>query len=197
MIQRDPFRDDFFYNNRKQIRILRRMKVFLLLLSWCIVTLAASTPARCEEIDLDFDTIIAVESIEDSGQPLLRVDVDPRLPFHFLADGAMAYGMFRIHPRHDKVKHLLGGYVISNVSTGLLHLYLPDDLKHRNLLVGLIGFGAGSLAGVAKELIDVQGYGTPSVKDAAATALGAGLGALTLNLTFDLKFNKSQKRRTL
>jgi hypothetical protein len=63
-------------------------------------------------------------------------------------------------------------------------------------LAGLIGFGAGALAGVAKELIDAQGYGTPSVKDAAATGLGAGLGALTLNLTFDLKFKKAKKRRT-
>jgi hypothetical protein len=172
------------------------MKKIMFLLAWCVITLVTSTSAHCEEIAFDPETITAIEAIEDNGQPLLRVEVDPRLPLHFLADGVMAYGMFRIHQRHDKIKHLLGGYVISNVSTGLLHLYLPDDLKHRNLLAGLIGFGAGALAGVAKELIDAQGYGTPSVKDAAATGLGAGLGALTLNLTFDLKFKKAKKRRT-
>jgi len=173
------------------------MKNILLLLSWFAVTIAVSAPARCEEIDFDPASVTAVETVEDNGKSYLRVDLDPRLPLHLLADGAMAYGMFRIHSSQDKMKHLLAGYVISNVSSGMLQLYLPDDLKHRKLLVGLIGFGAGALAGVAKEVIDAQGYGTPSVQDAVATALGAGLGTLTIDLTFDLNFKPSKKRKRL
>jgi hypothetical protein len=173
------------------------MKKLLLLLSWFAVTLAVSTPARCQEIVFDPSTVTSVEAIEDNGKPFLRVDLDPRLPLHMLADGAMAYGMFRLHSSQDKMKHLLAGYVISNVSSGMLQLYLPDNIKHRKLLVGLIGFSAGALAGVAKEVIDAQGYGTPSVQDAVATALGAGLGSLTIHLTFDLNFNQSKRRKRL
>jgi hypothetical protein len=172
------------------------MKQVLSYLSLLAVILAVNTSARAEEFQFDPETVTGVEQIQIQGEPQLRVDLDPRLPIHFLADGAIAYGMFRLHPRHDKAKHILAGYVVSNVSTGLLQLYLPDDLKHRQLLAGLIGFGAGALAGVAKELVDLQGYGTPSVADALATAAGAGLGTITLNLTLDIKFKKTKKRRT-
>lgn len=36
-----------------------------------------------------------------------------------------------------------------------------------------LGLAAGILAGLAKELLDRMGYGTPDVKDFIATALGA------------------------
>lgn len=175
---------------------MNRIRILLCLF---FSTLNAFPPAQAQTVEIDFEpgAITAVEPIRAHDQNWIRLDLDPRIPLHLLADGAIAYGMFRIDPRQDKVKHLMAGYVISNVSTGLLQLYLPDDLKHRSLVAGLIGFGAGTLAGVAKEMLDAQGFGTPSTADAVATAAGAGLGALTLNLTFDLKFPKTKKRRKL
>ncbi len=175
---------------------MNRIRIFLFLFLTTLNTLP-SAHAGTVETDFEPTTITAVETLEEDGQPWIRLQLDPRLPLHFVGDGAIAYGMFRIHPRHDKARHIMAGYVISNVSTGLLQLYLPDNLEHRSLVAGLIGFGAGAMAGIAKEMLDAQGYGTPSIQDAAATALGAGLGALTLNLTLDLKFSKTKKRRTL
>ena len=174
------------------------MYQMLTLLSVLFSILSATSIAHAStELDFDPQSILAVEPVEEDGQPYLRLDLDPRLPLHFVADGAIAYGMFRLDPKFDKTRHILAGYVISNVSTGLLHLYLPDNLKHRKLVAGLIGFSAGAVAGIAKELIDARGYGVPSVQDAVATAIGAGLGTVTLSLTFNLKPTQPKKRSPL
>lgn len=171
------------------------MNRFTLFWTLLIAPFILSNPASSQEIPFDPASVTAVEPVEENGRPLLRLDFDPRLPIHFLADGALTYGMFRLSPTQDKAKHFIAGYVISNASTGLLHLYLPDDMKHRKLVAGLIGFGAGALVGVAKEVLDARGFGTPDPADALATAAGAGMGAITLNLTFSLNFNKTKKRR--
>lgn len=59
----------------------------------------------------------------------------------------------------DKQAHFFAGAAIA----ATIALYLDP----------VIGLAAGILAGLAKELLDRMGYGTPDVKDFIATALGA------------------------
>ena len=59
----------------------------------------------------------------------------------------------------DKKAHFLAGAAIA----ATVALYLNPA----------IGLAAGILAGLAKELYDRAGYGTPDYKDFIATALGA------------------------
>jgi hypothetical protein len=59
----------------------------------------------------------------------------------------------------DKQAHFFAGAAIA----ATIALYLSPPL----------GLAAGILAGLAKELYDRAGYGTPDFKDFLATALGA------------------------
>jgi len=59
----------------------------------------------------------------------------------------------------DKQAHFFAGAAIA----ATIALYLNP----------VLGLAAGVLAGLAKELLDRMGYGTPDVKDFIATALGA------------------------
>lgn len=59
----------------------------------------------------------------------------------------------------DKQAHFFAGAAIA----ATIALYLDPTL----------GLAAGILAGLAKELVDRMGYGTPDAKDFIATALGA------------------------
>lgn len=59
----------------------------------------------------------------------------------------------------DKQAHVFAGAAIA----ATIALYLNP----------VLGLAAGILAGLAKELLDRMGYGTPDVKDFIATALGA------------------------
>lgn len=59
----------------------------------------------------------------------------------------------------DKQAHFFAGAAIA----AIIALYLDPTL----------GFAAGILAGLTKELLDRMGYGTPDFKDFIATALGA------------------------
>ena len=59
----------------------------------------------------------------------------------------------------DKLSHFFAGAAIA----ATVALYLDP----------LYGLVAGILAGLAKELYDRAGYGTPDFKDFIATALGA------------------------
>lgn len=62
----------------------------------------------------------------------------------------------------DKILHFIAGIVIAGVGTLFLGAY--------------IGFAAAVMAGAAKEIIDLMGYGTPEISDFVHTLAGAMLG---------------------
>jgi hypothetical protein len=114
---------------------------------------------------------------------------------HAIVDGILTYATFHIDSERDKLRHFFAGYVISNASAGTLSVFLPDHLAHRELIVSLVGFGVGVAAGALKELSDLRGHGVPSLRDAVATAAGAGLGALSLRITLPSKPMKKQRSK--
>jgi len=76
----------------------------------------------------------------------------------------------------DKIKHYVAGASISALSYSLV----AKNVSHRDAL--LISFASGVVAGVAKEIYDSKGNGTPDVNDAIATALGSFTFTVTINL---------------
>jgi uncharacterized protein YfiM (DUF2279 family) len=86
------------------------------------------------------------------------------------------------HLQQDKVKHFGVGALVAG-STQMLAYELTDN-RGKSML---IGFGAGCVAGVAKELYDMTGRGTPSFKDALWTGIGAGIGSLSVRFTLQTK----------
>ena len=77
----------------------------------------------------------------------------------------------------DKVKHFVAGAVIGGTTQYLT--YKATGNKNTAFFVGL---GVSTLAGVAKELYDKQGHGTPSVKDAVWTSIGGLSSCVTLRI---------------
>lgn len=77
----------------------------------------------------------------------------------------------------DKVQHFAAGQTISAITS----LACKEiGLNKRESI--LIGFTAGCLAGVAKEVYDRK-HGTVSYKDAVWTAIGSGAASITLTIT--------------
>lgn len=68
----------------------------------------------------------------------------------------------------DKTKHLVSGALIS-ASTQIVVYELTGN-KNKSQI---IGFSAALAAGIAKELYDSTGRGTPELADIGATVLGA------------------------
>jgi len=87
--------------------------------------------------------------------------------------------------QNDKIKHYVAGASISAISYSIV----APRVSHRDAL--LISFASGVLAGVAKEIYDSKGNGTPDVNDAIATALGS----FTFTVTINLQSNQSNRRR--
>ena len=78
----------------------------------------------------------------------------------------------------DKQLHMAGCFMISSITTSYVYNRTADKRK-----AILIGFGAGMVAGIAKEVYDVQ-CGSPEWGDILADAIGSGLGAVTITFTF-------------
>jgi VanZ family protein len=78
----------------------------------------------------------------------------------------------------DKQLHMAGCFMISSITTSLVYNRTADKRK-----AVLIGFGAGMIAGIAKEAYDLQ-CGSPQWGDIAADAIGSGLGAVSITFTF-------------
>ena len=78
----------------------------------------------------------------------------------------------------DKQLHMAGCFMISSVTTSYVYNRTADKRK-----AVLIGFGAGMVAGIAKEVYDL-GYGNPELADILADAIGSGLGAVSITFTF-------------
>jgi len=78
----------------------------------------------------------------------------------------------------DKQLHMAGCFMISSWTTSYVYNRTADKRK-----AILIGFGAGMVAGVAKEISDIR-YGSPQWGDILADAIGSGLGAVSITFTF-------------
>jgi len=78
----------------------------------------------------------------------------------------------------DKQLHMAGCFMISSVTTSYVYNRTADKRK-----AILIGFGAGMVAGIAKEVYDL-GYGNPELSDILADAIGSSLGAVSITFTF-------------
>jgi hypothetical protein len=107
---------------------------------------------------------------------------------NILVTGAAAYGTFKWTPSQnlmpqDKLKHVMAGYVIGNVTNAGFQLILPAEMKHKKLYSFLAGVGASVLVGVGKEIRDSYGYGHVELMDAVATSAGGAMGSFTMNFT--------------
>ena len=78
----------------------------------------------------------------------------------------------------DKQLHMAGCFMISSWTTSYVYNRTADKRK-----AIVIGFGAGMVAGIAKEVSDIQ-YGNPDWADIAADVIGSGLGAVSITFTF-------------
>jgi VanZ family protein len=78
----------------------------------------------------------------------------------------------------DKQLHMAGCFMISSITTSYVYNRTADKRK-----AIAIGFGAGMVAGIAKEVYDI-GYGNPDWADILADAIGSGLGAVSITFTF-------------
>ncbi len=71
--------------------------------------------------------------------------------------------------------HVAAGISVSLVA-GSLHMLSSDDRR----AAAVTGAAAALGAGIAKEIADTLGFGTPSLRDALLTAAGGIAGALAL-----------------
>jgi len=78
----------------------------------------------------------------------------------------------------DKQLHMAGCFMISSLTTSYVYNRTADKRK-----AIAIGFGAGMVAGIAKEIYDIR-YGNPDWNDILADAIGSGLGAVSITFTF-------------
>ena len=78
----------------------------------------------------------------------------------------------------DKQLHMAGCFMIASLTTSYVYNRSADKRK-----AILIGFGAGMVAGIAKEVYDF-GYGNPDWADILADGIGSGLGAVSITFTF-------------
>ena len=78
----------------------------------------------------------------------------------------------------DKQLHIAGCFMISSATTSYVYNRTADKRK-----AILVGFGVGMVAGIAKEISDIE-HGSPQLSDIAADAIGSGLGAITITFTF-------------
>jgi len=78
----------------------------------------------------------------------------------------------------DKQLHMAGCFMISSLTTSYVYNRTADKRK-----AIAIGFGAGMVAGIAKEIYDIR-YGNPDWNDILADVIGSGLGAVSITFTF-------------
>lgn len=96
----------------------------------------------------------------------------------------------------DKTKHFYAGFTIT-----CLTAEITDEFTDNHLVSCLVGFGAGTLAGIAKEAIwdKRMGKGVCSNLDAGMTVWGSAVGSLVIRIRFDFRDKKrsNSKLRTL
>ena len=75
--------------------------------------------------------------------------------------------------------HVTAGFSVAMFSGGIASLILSGrDPGVRATGVAATAFGSALTAGVAKEIADMAGFGTPSVRDVILTAAGGAVGTL-------------------
>jgi hypothetical protein len=117
----------------------------------------------------------------------LKINQDIRmnrlaLGLNLLGDAAAAYGVFKVNPSNDKLRHGLAGYIVGNFTTGAMQLLLPDNTKNRKLKALLIGFGASLLVGAGREWYDSNSHGQVDFNDFVVTGAGGLVGTLTISI---------------
>jgi hypothetical protein len=154
-----------------------------------------------DEVESGEYEITNEKSFMVNDQEFIQVDISPKFkplgpclqPHHdvglnralLLANAvgtiAAGYGVLKVNPSQDKMRHVLAGYVVGNVTTGTLQLILPKEMINRKFYSFLGGVGASILIGIGKEVRDAQGHGVPSKMDAIATGLGGVGGSVTMS----------------
>jgi hypothetical protein len=103
----------------------------------------------------------------------------------------LVFRAFSQTPHHiihsDKVKHVVIGVLFTGTAQALT--FKLTNNRSKSMLIGL---GTGIVAGVAKELYDMTGRGTPSVRDLLWTAAGAGAASVSLRYALTTKPNLSK-----
>jgi hypothetical protein len=89
----------------------------------------------------------------------------------------------RDHIAHDKFLHFAVGAGISEVTRHSVRGYLPEGAEG-DRMAAVIAFGVTTAIGIAKEVRDMQGFGTPEVADAVWTSAGSGLTLMRLRYRF-------------
>ena len=87
------------------------------------------------------------------------------------------------HMDDDKFKHLVVGALIGYGVTEVAKVYFKNS-NQVQLKSILAGVGAAALIGLAKEIRDKQGYGTPDIKDFYYTAAGGALVSVRYSIKF-------------
>lgn len=90
----------------------------------------------------------------------------------------------------DKTKHFYAGFGIT-----CLTAEITNQITDKPFVSCLVGFGAGTLAGIAKEAIwdKAMDKGTCSNLDAGMTIWGSAVGALCIRVRFDIRDKKRYK----
>jgi hypothetical protein len=121
-----------------------------------------------------------MQSQNKSQNMTMRNTISSLLITFFCSFKAFSQTSHVIHA--DKVKHVVIGALFTSSAQALTYK-LTDD-SERSMLVGL---GTGIVAGMFKELYDLTGRGTPSIKDFLWTSAGASLASVSLRYSLSTK----------
>lgn len=83
----------------------------------------------------------------------------------------------------DKFQHFASGVLIGYGATEIAKIFFKNQ-DHAQLKSILTGVAAATIVGIAKELRDRNGHGTPDFKDALATSLGGALVSIRYSIKF-------------
>ena len=83
----------------------------------------------------------------------------------------------------DKFQHVAAGALISYGATEIAKIFFKNQ-DHAKLKSILTGVATATIVGIAKELRDRKGHGTPDVKDALATSIGGALVSIRYSIKF-------------
>lgn len=130
-------------------------------------------------------------SLFEGNERLSTTTARPRRDSEQSQDEAIQEAIFRVgilvHSRnqlaHDKHLHFVVGAGISEVTRHSVRGFLPEG-REGDRLASAIAFGVTTAVGIAKEIRDLQGFGTPEVADAVWTSAGSGLTLMRLRNEF-------------
>lgn len=172
------------------------MKILILMIGLLVFTSVsfAQEESSCEEQAPIPSEILKLAPVDvhivlgQSSEALLP-KMKPKSTFYgvkdLALDATMVGGIIASKPYmpEDKFKHLVAGAGIAYATTTIAKIYFRGQ-NHAQLKAVLAGFTAATLIGIAKELRDRKGYGTPDVKDAVVTSLGGAIVSVRFSINF-------------